>query len=345
MRAAKIAAVLAVFATALLPATGVGEEPGSYAPYDGHNPFNCEVQNVGTGTDFPHPDADPFCVEFDKTQQNVTDFGLADFLSKEPARTAAASDKCFYYQHDHWTGSIVQGGQPEAWHWDGSYFFDKAHALGGVYVTNFRIGGQPADFTPYAPPEMQPYLAPGGGGGVLLTGDVEADPTCVGKVDSPLEQRFVYYHRVVGGKIFRKRITPVRLRTLRAAVIRRLGPAHRRADHTDRWDVTGGGEMAIAWRGTALDRRVAALLTTSPGHRRGRVHPGVRGRLARRLLHGKLAFGVSGYRTFEAPRRARSRMLFGIRKGKLAWIAVLDPHRVAGKGLRTTLANLLARAA
>ena len=46
---------------------------------------------------------------------------------------AAAVPKCFYYQHDHWTGSVVQGQPPELWHWDGRYFFDKAKAVGGVY--------------------------------------------------------------------------------------------------------------------------------------------------------------------------------------------------------------------
>ena len=39
---------------------------------------------------------------------------------------AAAVPKCFYFQTDHWTGSVVQGQPPELWHWDGSYFFDKA---------------------------------------------------------------------------------------------------------------------------------------------------------------------------------------------------------------------------
>jgi hypothetical protein len=337
-----VAALLGAAALGIaVPAAAVADP---YAPYDGSNPFNCELQSVGTGTAFPHPDADPFCVEFDKTQQNVTDFGIADFLSKEPARVAAASPKCFYFQHDHWTGSVVQGNKPEAWHWDGSYFFDKSSGLGGVHVANFRIGGQPADFGPYAPPEFQPYLAKGGGGGVLLSGDVEADPTCAERVDSPLERRFVYYHRIPAGRIYRKRVTPIRLLTLRRIVIRRLGPAHHRTHHSDRWDVAGGGELRIGWRGTVLDRRVAALLTTSPSHRRAGIHPGVRGRLARRRLHARFALEVAGYRVFEAPRRTRSRMLLGIRDGRVTWIAVVDPRRVPDRALARTLAGLAAPA-
>ena len=52
--------------------------------------FAARSRTSAPGTDFPDPGADPFCVEFDKTNQNVTDFGIVDFLSKEPARVAAA---------------------------------------------------------------------------------------------------------------------------------------------------------------------------------------------------------------------------------------------------------------
>jgi hypothetical protein len=336
-----VAAVLGAAALSAVDPARAQAPAGPYAPYDGHNPFNCVLQQAGMGTEFPDPDADPFCVEYDKTQQNVTDFGLADFLSKEPARVAAASPKCFYFQHDHWTGSVVQGGQPEAWHWDGSYFFDKARGLGGVYAENFRIGGQPADWRPYAPPEFQPYLAPGGGGGVLIRGEVEPDPRCAERVDSPIERRFVYYQQVRPGRVFRKRITPIRLRTLRSMVIRRLGPAHRRRDHTDRWDLQGGGDLRAAWRGTALDRRVAALLTTGPGHFRGRVNPGDRAAGAIRALRARPAMRVGGFRVLEAPRRERGRLLLGVRSGKLAWLAILDPRLVVEAATRSTLRNMV----
>ena len=321
-----------------LPAAAASAAP--YAPYDGSNPFNCDLQRVGTGTDFPQPDADPFCVEFDKTQQNVTDFGLADFLANEPARVAAASPKCFYFQRDHWTGSVVQGGEPETWHWDGSYFFDKARGTGGVHVANFRIGGEPADARPYAPPEFQPYMAERGGGGALLGEEVEAEPRCAERVDSRLERRFVYYHRIAAGRIHRRRIAAVKLLTLRRMALRRLGPAHERRAHTDRWDVAGGGELRAAWRGTALDRRIAALLTTAPRNHRGLLHPGVRARAGRRAF--PLALGrVAGFGVVEAPPRRRSRMLAGVRRGRIAWIAVLDPRRVGPAALRRTLRRLL----
>ncbi|MFL5907968.1 MAG: hypothetical protein ACJ75Z_10295 [Solirubrobacterales bacterium] len=186
---------LAVAALLIWAVPAAAEQPvGPFAPWDGTNPFNCTIQDVGTGVDFPFPDADPFCVEFDKTQQNVTDFGFAEFLANEPARTAAASPKCFYYQTDHWTGSIVQGESPELWHWDGQYFFDKAIGGGGVNIQNFRIGGQPASFPPGSLPEQfQPYFDQNGGGALVVLG-VPADPNCAARVDTPEERDQIYAH-------------------------------------------------------------------------------------------------------------------------------------------------------
>jgi hypothetical protein len=172
------------------PATAQSGEP--FAPWDGRVPFNCEIQDVGTGTDYPHPKADPFCVEYDKTNQNVTDFGLVDFLSQEPARVAAAVPKCFYFQRDHWTGSIVQGSRPKLWHWDGNYFFDKAKGIGGVSVHNFRLGGVSMDVSQFAPAALKPYFYRSGGGGALVLLQTVRDPTCAAKVDTRKERRHVY---------------------------------------------------------------------------------------------------------------------------------------------------------
>ena len=174
-----------------------------------------------------------------------------------------------------------------------------------------------------------------------MQGNVPADPRCAEKVDASRERTRVYYRRLRGGKIFRKRVTPVRLRTLRQRLIERNGPPHRRSHHTDRFDVEGGGELAIAYRGNALDRRVAALLTTSSAHSRAGISPGDRARRARKALKAGFAFRVAGDRVLEAPRRNRSRLLFGVEKGKVAWIAVADPRRVGERGLRRALRNLL----
>jgi hypothetical protein len=186
------AVILAVLGLVLALATTAAAAP--IAPYDGSNPFRCKTQNVGTGVDFPDPDADPFCVEFDKTRQNVTDFGIVDFLLNEPARVAAATPKCFYHQTDHWTGSIVQGTEPTLWHWDGRYFFDKARGMGGVRVDNLVVGGLPMDprLVPGFPPDFSPYFGPGNSGGAFLAQTVPADPNCAARVDTPQEVKKIY---------------------------------------------------------------------------------------------------------------------------------------------------------
>lgn len=185
-----IGTLTALLATLLLTAAAFAATP--IAPYDGTNPFHCSLQRVGTGTDFPDPNADPFCVEFDKTNQNVTDFGIVDFLLNEPARVAAATPKCFYYQKDHWTGSINQGAEPTLWHWDGGYFFDKARGMGGVHVENFAVGGQTADprLLPGFPVEYAAYFGPGSGGVLVQIG--AADPRCAAMVDTQAESARVY---------------------------------------------------------------------------------------------------------------------------------------------------------
>jgi hypothetical protein len=184
--------LVAIMAVGCLFVAAASATAAPIAPYDGTNPFKCKTQKLGTGVDYRNEDADPLCVEFDKTNQNVTDFGIVDFLLNEPARVATAVPKCFYHQTDHWTGSIVQGGQPVLWHWDGKYFFDKAKGMGGVHVENFTIGGFPADprLLPGFPMELSPYFGPGQGGAYVSLG--AGEPTCAARVDTPAEARQVY---------------------------------------------------------------------------------------------------------------------------------------------------------
>jgi len=185
-------ALLAIVATGCLLAAAGAAAAAPIAPYDGANPFRCKLQKLGTGANFRNPNADPLCVEFDKTNQNVTELGIVEFLLNEPARTVPAVSKCFYYQVDHWTGSIVEGGQPTLWHWDGQYFFDKARGMGGVHIENLTVGGVPADpsLLPGFPPEFSPYFGPGEGGAYVTLG--AGEPSCAAKVDTPAKERKVY---------------------------------------------------------------------------------------------------------------------------------------------------------
>ena len=189
---ASLVAALALLAPSAAAADGP-YPPGPFAPWDGSNPFNCENQDVGTGTAFPDPGADPFCVEYDKTQQNITDLGILEFAIQEPTRLAAAADKCFYYQRDHWTGSIVQGEAPELWHWDGSYLIDRGSGVFGGNIENFRLFGQsaaPGDYFPI-PPEYTEYFDQGGIGAYLVL-NIPVDPRCAERIDTPEERAQVY---------------------------------------------------------------------------------------------------------------------------------------------------------
>ena len=178
---------MAMLGGAIAAAVAVGGAAGQgpFEGYDGSNPFNCVLQKVGQGTAFPDPGADPFCVEYDKTHQNVDTLGIADFLLDEPARVAAASDKCFYFQHDHWRSRVVaENEQTETYNWDGSYYFDKAKGVVAAYVENFTINNQTGDPTafPGFPPEFKPYFGAGRGGG-KSAGEIPVDPRCVEKAN------------------------------------------------------------------------------------------------------------------------------------------------------------------
>src|SRR5205807_2224227 len=100
-----------------------------------------------------------------------------------PARVAAAGPKCFYFQQDHWRGSLIQSnGTTVLYEFRGHYFFDKATGDGGIYVTGFSIAGQTFDPTtlPGFPPADGQYFGPGTGG-MITHDDVPADPNCAAR--------------------------------------------------------------------------------------------------------------------------------------------------------------------
>jgi hypothetical protein len=335
-----LALFVATAVSAFAPLGAPAQQGNPAEPYDGHLPFNCQLQDVATGTDFPHPESDPFCVEFDKTEQNVTDLGVLDFASKEPARVTAAGPKCFYFQRDHWTGSIVQGGDTETYHFDGSYFYDEASGTGGVHIDNFRLGGQPADSSQFVPPEYKQYFGKGGGG-AYFANNSQVRPDCVAKVDTAQKQKQVYAHDLDAGPIFRKRITPLAFGSARSAILGEEGLPYLSDQGTDRFTVTGGGQLRVAYRGSGDSATVAALLTTAPKDARGAVHPGDPARPARKALHARRRFGLGEFKVFEAPRRKRSRLFLATENGKVSWIAVVDPTQIRGrKRVKATLRGL-----
>jgi hypothetical protein len=284
--------------------------------YDGSIPFECELQQLGTGTDYPHPDADPFCVEYDKRHQNVTELGVVQFLSQEPARFAAAGPKCWYFQRDHWVGSIVQDdGSTQTYKWDGSYFFDKARGIGGVYIENFSVNGQTGDPTtmPGFPEEWKPFFGPGRGG-VQTVDTTRADPRCVAKAKTappPGPYRCPEQHGKVG-----MGIGPLRLGVARSDVEAALGAPARKTKGVSRWCTADGGKLSAGFRG---DRLVFAL-TTSPGFSALGFAPGDPSAKVRKRLRKLDQRGGVGL--FVRPSRKRLLVLGADRK-RIRFIALL----------------------
>ena len=158
--------VVALAALIAAPAALAADPP---QPWDGANPFSCVLQQAGFNATGPNPEADPYCIEFDKRARTWRSSASSSSCRKEPARVAAASPKCFYFQSDHWRGSLVQDDAgTKTYEWDGHYFFDKANGEGGVWVTNFNIAGQTSD----------PRLIPGFPRGVQAASSAPAPAAC-----------------------------------------------------------------------------------------------------------------------------------------------------------------------
>jgi hypothetical protein len=335
---------LCAAASLLFAAGAQAQSPSSVVgPYDGQIPFKCELQQLGTGTDYPDPHADPLCVEFDKTNQNVTDFGIVDFTSQEPARVAAAGDKCFYFQRDHWTGSIQQGAEPEIWHWDGDYWYDRARGVGGVSVRNYRIGGQPQDATPFVPAAYQPYFDESGGGGAEVLMDSGPDPGCAAKVDTPEERNQVYGDRPSeescidpGGGIRGKRVGRARLGAKREAVRKRLGPPSYARKRMDAWCLVGKGEIRTAYRKSG---RVNAVLTSGRGQSFHGVARGDRVQRARRRLEIDSSMRLRGQRLLNV-RARHGYVVFGTDGGRVRWLLVLGRDGIGTGGLKRLISHV-----
>jgi hypothetical protein len=312
---ARVGALAVVAALLTFGTASVGASSGVVG-YDGSIPFACDLQELGTGTDFKEPNADPFCVEYDKTHQNVTELGVVQFLSQEPARFAAAGPKCWYFQRDHWVGSVVQGdGTTQTYKWDGDYFFDKARGLGGVHIENFQVNGQTGDprTLPGFPDDWKPYFGPGEGG-VMTTDTVRLDPRCVARAQSappPGPYRCSEQRGKVGSGI-----GPLRLDASREEIEKVLGPPARTTGRVARWCTADGGKLSAGFAGG----RLRFALTTSPGFSVAGFAPGNRSAVVRRRFAKVAQRGGVG--VFVVPSRARL-VLLGVDRKRVRFIALL----------------------
>jgi hypothetical protein len=301
----------------------------------------------------PDPNADPYCVNFDKTNQNLTELGMVQFLSLEPARVAAASPKCFYFQQDHWRGSVIQSdGSTVLYEFYGHYFFDKATGDGGVWVRDFSLGGKTFDpaSLPGFPPNYGQYFGPGTGG--MITHDqVPADPNCAARAQAhpgAIYASAANAPRCVAasGQVSRRGIGTVRLGTREDRVRTALGPPQGIKRGFLHYCVTRGGSLLIGQPtdrsgtlGSAGHARTAMLLTTSSrfrlsGRHRRTVAVGARARALRRALPGWRAVGRTG--TISWLRRGA--LLAGVRSGRVAYLGVYDRRTIRKlRGLRSYL--------
>jgi hypothetical protein len=334
MRKGFAAIVAAVAAAAAVPAVA-GADNG-VSGWDGKNPFACTLQQLGGGTDFPEPNADPFCVEYDKRHQNVDKLGVVEFLSKEPARVGAAGPKCFYFQHDHWVGTVVEGNQQtQTYAWDGSYFYDKAKGTGGAYVENFTFNGQSGDPTqlPGFPTEYKPYFGEGRGG-VQKSGEVQADPSCVAKAKKHSPYRTGPGGagssgrdrcRVPGGSAHRG-IGGIRLKQRRKAVRKTLGRPTREALRWVSYCMTGRGRLAAAFGKRGKSGRVVLVATNArPFDLRG-IRPGqTTSKVRKKLARYTHLINHRGGRRLLARREKKQLLLVGTRRGRVMFVAVAAP--------------------
>ena len=334
MRRAIATAVAAVVLAAALPQLATAQS--GLSGWDGKNPFACTLQQLGGGTDFPEPDADPFCVEYDKRHQNIDKLGLVEFLSKEPARVSAAGPKCFYFQHDHWVGTIVEGNQQtQTYAWDGSYYYDKAKGTGGVYVENFTFNGQTGDPTllPGFPTQYKPYFG-NGRGGVRKSGEVPVDPACVEKA----KQHDPYATggpggpgpdsgkncRVPGGQVDRG-IGGIRLGQTRRSVRKTLGAPTKESLTWVNYCMTGGGRLMAAFSKRGSDGRVILVFTNArPFDLRG-IRTGDSTSRAHSRLNGEYRMkGERGHRPLGV-REPSQLLLVGTFRGHVMFVAVGVP--------------------
>ncbi len=305
-------------------------------PWDGTNPFHCTIQDAGKGTTVPDPNADPYCVNFDKTGQNVTELGLVQFLSLEPARAAAAYPKCFYFQQDHWRGSIVQSdGSTVIYEFYGHYFFDKATGDGGVWVRDFSLAGHTFDpaSLPGFPPAYGQYFGPGTGG--MITHDqVPADPSCAAQARANPSSIYAASSAVPRcvpgrGRVSRTALGPVRLGDREDRIRAALGTPQSVKRGFLHYCVSPRGSLLVGQPtdrtgtlGSAGHARTVMLLTTSSGFRLSAGGMVVGARV--RSLHGWRSVGRVSRITW----LRRGSLLAGVRGGRVAYLGAYDRRTI-----------------
>ena len=349
-------------AALLLLALALPAHAATPTGWNGENPFVCTLQQAGFEAEVPDPGADPYCVEFDKRRQNITELGIVDFLGKEPARVAAALDKCFYFQSDHWRSSVVQAdGSTKLYEWDGHYFFDKARGEGGAWVTNFNVNGRSEDpgKVPGMPPEYAQHMGMGTGGARVVDGSVKADPRCAERAAREPEKIYVdaarraagqdprspasvtapdgACRRPVNGRVTARSLGPIRIGDIERRVRDVLGSPDELRRGFLRY--CAGGGFLVGQRSDrsgdlgADDEQPTVMLVATRGRFRyaRRYGPGTRAPRRWRTL-GRIGA------TRVVARRRTSPVMLGVRRGRVRFVVVADRRVIRTRqGIETYL--------
>ena len=121
------------------------------------------------------------------------------------------------------------------------------------------------------------------------------------------------------------------LRSTRALVGSRIGPPARTARGVLRYCVKGGGSVVTAFDATG---RVALAATTARGHRRSKIGRGTTLRALTRQFGGRLRSAGSGVRRVTGG--SSKGVLFGVRRGKVTFVAVADGALLSRRSALTT---------
>ena len=120
-------------------------------------------------------------------------------------------------------------------------------------------------------------------------------------------------------KVGPRSIGRLSLRATRDAVGRRIGPPGRTARGVLRYCVKGGGSVLVAFDATG---RVALAATTAKGHKRLKVGRGSSVKTLQRRFGARLRSAGSGVRRVASgPSKG---VLFGVRRGKVTFVALAD---------------------
>ena len=268
---------------------------------------------------------------------------------------AAAVPKCFYYQEDHWRGSLIQSDQQTVvYEFYGHYFFNKATGDGGVWVSGFTVAGKTFDprTLPGFPPQWDSDFGPGTGG-VISHDDVPVDPSCVTTANDPPAPIYAPTQRAAptqpaapaqpapgcadaSGRVNRAGLGPVKLGASEGRVLATLGSPQSKTSGLLRYCLTRGGSMLVGESGRHA--RTVFLSTTSRAFtvrgasgRTVAVGAAVRS-LRRAFPHARALLKLGRTAIVQVPGASSTavagRVIAAILAGRVAYLGVYDPGSI-----------------